>query len=79
MDRPRLLHVWPVKGWRLLLEYEGKERRLYDATRLLDGYWHNRRKEEEYAQTVHLSGGGVAWADGQNVGPEDLYRDSVPV
>lgn len=79
MKTPELLHVWPIKGYRLLLEYKGGERRVYDALHLIDGYWHNHDKEVEYAQTVHVSGGGIAWADGQNVDPWELWNHSVPV
>ncbi len=79
MTIPRLVHVWPVKGYLLLLEYEGKKRRLYDAAYLIRGYWHNERKELEYFETVHLSGDGIAWIDGQNLDEWELWKDSKEV
>ena len=47
MEIPRLVHVWPIKGYRLLLEYEGQVRRVFDASYLVRGYWHNERTESE--------------------------------
>ena len=79
MEIPRLVHVWPVKGYRLLLEYADGTRRLYDAAYLIRDYWHNERKELEYFDTVHLSGDGVAWAGGQNVEADELYRGGEEV
>lgn len=79
MEIPRLVHVWPIKGYRLLLEYEGQVKRVFDASYLIKDYWHNERKESEYFDTVHLSGDGIAWAGGQNVEADELWDASKEV
>ena len=54
------------------------EKKVFDVMPYIKGSWYEKLKVPAVFQTVHVSGATVAWADGQDIAPHELYDDSVP-
>ena len=80
MLQPRLKNVTPMERYRLRLEYETGEVRLFDVAPYLSGAWYEELKEVAYFKTVHLlpDGTGIEWSNGQDIAPHELYECSIP-
>ena len=80
MLQPRLKTVSPLDGYRLLLEYETGEARVFDVAPYISGPWYRELADARYFATVHVLPGGVGieWENGQDIAPHELYDGSVP-
>ena len=77
---PRVRKVRPEPGGRLCLTFTNGEVRMYDVRPLLDqGGVFRELKDEAAFRSVHPWHGTVQWAGGQDICPDTLYEDSVPV
>ena len=77
---PRIKEVQPQDKYCLRLTFSNGEVRLYDASPLLDqGGIFAELKDESAFRSVHPWHGTVQWAGGQDVCPDTLYEDSVPL
>ena len=81
MLQPRLKNVTPMEQYRLRLEYETGEVKLLDVAPYISGAWYEELKDAAYFKTVHLlpDGVGIAWSNGQDIAPHELYECSIPV
>ena len=45
----------------------------------ISGDWYGRLEDSSYFKTVHVvnESKGIAWADGQDIAPHELYKLSV--
>ena len=78
MLQPKVLDVQPLPDYKLLLLFETGEKKVFDVMPYIKGSWYEKLKVPAVFQTVHVSGSTVAWADGQDIAPHELYDDSVP-
>ena len=78
MEQPKLKKVEPVKPHFLRLYYETGEIRNFDVSPYMNGFWYGELKDEAYFATVQLlpDGTGIAWANGQDIAPHELYDNS---
>ena len=76
---PRVAGVSAEPGYRLKLQFSNGETRLYDCRHLLDkGVFRDLRAPSAFA-SVHPWHGTVQWNGGQDLCPDSLYEDSVPL
>jgi hypothetical protein len=71
-----------VKGlpdFKLLILFENGERRLFDISSYLDHGVFRDLRDPAMFNSARISFDSVAWANGADVCPEVLYRESVPV
>ena len=77
---PRIKKVKPQTHYRLRLTFSNGEIRVYDASPLLEqGGVFAELKDESAFRSVHPWHGSVQWAGGQDVCPDTLYEDSIPL
>ena len=77
---PRVKKVHPESGHRLRLTFSNGEERMYDVRPLLDqGGVFLELKDDSAFRSVHAWHGTVQWAGGQDICPDTLYEDSLPV
>ena len=63
----------------LLITFSTGEKRIYDATPLLQYPVYQPLKEQEIFARAYIEGGTVVWMDGSiDISPETLYQESVP-
>lgn len=74
----KLINVTPMEDYKLLIEYDDLEKRIFDVKPYISGSWYGKLSDTEFFRTVHVSGKTVEWADGQDIAPHELYDLSVP-
>lgn len=77
-----LLDVVKVKaksGYKLELEFENGERRLFDMLPIIDKKPFGRLKESNTFLAARVDYGTVVWPGNIDISPETLYDRSVPL
>ncbi len=75
---PEIAAVRVQAEYRLLLEYENGESRLFDATPYLDRGVFTRLKEPRLFAQARIEFGTVTWPGELDIAPETLYLRSQP-
>jgi len=76
---PRVTGVVPEADYRLRLTFTNGEVRIFEVGPLLDKGVFRELKNESAFKSVHPWHGTVQWSGGQDICPDTLYEDSVPV
>ena len=79
MLRPKAVSVIPQADYYLLITFDNDERRLFDVKPYLDFKPYDELKNLTIFNTVKTAGLRVEWVHGQDICPDDLYYNSVPV
>jgi hypothetical protein len=77
-----LLDVVSVKAepnYRLVLEFENREKRLFDMSRFMDEKPYNRIKASALFSKASVAYGTVVWPGNLDIAPETLYCLSTPL
>lgn len=74
---PKLIAALPLENYRLLLQFDGGELRLYDFTPHLNHKYYQSLGEPSLFRRVAVEDGDLLWATGQDFCPHTLYEDSV--
>lgn len=77
MLQPKVTAVKPLPDYKLLIEYETGEQRIFDVKPYIKGEWYGELIDEETFNTVRPCGTTVEWEDGQDIAPHELYELSV--
>ena len=78
MAKMKPVSVTPLADHVLLVVFNNDERRLFDVKPYITGSWFGKLSDEGFFKTVHIAGGTVEWADGQDIAPHELYELSIP-
>jgi hypothetical protein len=73
---PRLISVIPLADFRLLLQFDNKECRVFDVTPYLETGIFQELKNEAIFRSVRLSFDTIEWSNGADLCPEVLYAQS---
>ncbi|MBM4319614.1 MAG: DUF2442 domain-containing protein [Deltaproteobacteria bacterium] len=76
---PRVRAVATGPGYKLELTFSNGEQRSYDCTPLLGFGVFEELRDEAYFRQAAVLGGTVAWPHEQDICPDTLYLDSVPL
>ena len=76
MIYPRLTDARPLEGFRLLLTFDGEEKRLYDFSPNLSHEFYKQLSDWTLFTKVSVQDGEIEWATGQDFCPHTLYEDS---
>ncbi len=75
----RVSVVKPLDDMMLLVTFASGERRLYDATQLLEYSAFQPLRDEAIFRAVRVDHGVVTWMDGDiDIAPETMYANSFP-
>ena len=75
----RVSAVKPLDDMMMLVTFASGERRLYDATQLLEYPAFQPLKDETVFKTASVDHGVVTWMDGDiDIAPETMYATSFP-
>jgi len=77
--RPRAVNVIPQADYYLLVTFSNNEKRLFDVKPYLDFKPFTELKNPTVFNTVKPAGLSVEWIHGQDICPDDLYYQSVPI
>lgn len=73
MLRPKVVEVKPLDDYRLFLAFDTGEKRIFDVKPYISGDWYGKLTDPVIFSTVHIEGNTVAWAEGQDIAPHELY------
>lgn len=81
MLSPRILSVEAVEPYKIVLEYDGGEKRLFDVGPYISGQWFGLLADKSYFNSVHLlpDGFGIEWRGGRDIAPHELYELSEKI
>jgi len=77
--RPRAIDVKPLSDYRLLVTFGNDEVRIFDVKPYLDLIPFDRLKNTALFNTVRVGGLSVEWITGQDICPDELYYNSMPL
>ncbi|MCL2158838.1 MAG: DUF2442 domain-containing protein [Oscillospiraceae bacterium] len=77
--RPKAIEVTPQPDYHLLVVFSNKEKRQFDVKPYLKFKPFNELKNKTLFDTVKIAGLSVEWLHGQDICPDELYYNSVPV
>ena len=79
MIRPKAIKVEPRSDYCLLVTFNNNEKRLFDVKPYLDFMPFNELRNASLFNTVKPGGLSIEWLHGQDICPDELYYNSVPV
>jgi hypothetical protein len=68
-----------MEAYKLKLNYETGEVRIFDVSTYIEGDWFGELRNKDYFRTVRLisGGSGIEWSNGQDIAPHELYEMST--
>jgi len=79
MQRPRATSVVPQPDYCLLVTFDNEEVRVFDVKPYLDFKPFEELRSQQVFNTVRPAGLSIEWIHGQDICPDDLYYNSVPL
>jgi hypothetical protein len=81
MSIPKIISVEAVKDYKIKLNYETGEIKLFNVLPYISGTWYRELNNYSYFKTVHIisNGKGIEWEHGQDIAPHELYDMSVSI
>ncbi|MFZ4616675.1 MAG: DUF2442 domain-containing protein [Rectinemataceae bacterium] len=73
-----VLSVQPLSGFRLALEFENGEKRIFDMLPLMEKRPFDRLKDVRLFSRARIDYGTVVWPGNIDIAPETLYMESTP-
>ena len=77
MLQPKILDGKPLPDYKLLLEFDSKEKKIFDIAPYISGSWFGKLEDVGLFNTVRVCGNTVVWAGGQDIAPHELYDESI--
>ena len=79
MIRPKAINVTPQADYCLLITFSNDEKRVFDVKPYLDFKPFAELKNLSMFNTVKPAGLSIEWLHGQDICPDELYYNSVPI
>jgi len=79
MIRPKAVNVTPQSDYCLLVTFSNDEKRIFDVKPYLDFKPFNELRNLAIFNTVKPAGLSIEWLRGQDICPDELYYNSVPI
>jgi hypothetical protein len=78
---PNPIRVKALDSFFVQVAFENGEEKVFDVSPYIKGHFYSELLNKGYFKTVHVTDDGfcIEWANGQDIAPEDLYYNSVPV
>lgn len=76
---PRVKKVFPLADYKLHLVFKNDEEKVYDVEPFINEGVFAKLKEGSNFNTVEPFQGSLSWQGGQDICPDMLYEDSIPL
>lgn len=77
---PDVIEVKALENNLLYIVFETKEEKIYDMNKNIEKIkMYERLKDKNYFKRVKPRGETIEWQEGEDISPESLYYDSIPV
>jgi hypothetical protein len=76
---PYIIRVKPLNDFKIELEYETGEVKIFDVSPYIRGAWYGELGDATYFKSVRVTDDKVCveWANGQDIAPDELYGRSA--
>ena len=71
--------VKALYNYLLYIEFENGERKIFDMKRNLEFEFYKRLIDKKNFKNVKISGINIEWKTGEDIAPETLYYESIPL
>ncbi len=78
MLRPTAKTVSALPDYKLRIQFDNGEVKIFDVKPYIKGNWYGELKDAAYFKSVAANGYSVEWANGQDLCPDELYYGSIP-
>lgn len=81
MLQPNIKNVTPMENYKLIIEYDNGEKRMFDMSQYIKLPFYSKLADVVKFNTVHIVDNGwtLEWEDGQDISPHELYENSLKV
>ena len=76
---PIAKEVRALEDYRLYIKFDNGEEKIYDMKPLLNHKFYQGWKDKERFKKVKPDGISIEWETGEDIAPENLYNDSIPI
>ena len=76
---PRVKKAKAEKGYKIHLVFSNGENKVFDASPLINQGIFRELINQTVFKSIRVSHGSVQWPGGQDICPDPLYEDSIPV
>ncbi len=76
MLRPCAINVTPLDDFKLLVEFDNREKRIFNVAPYIKGLFYGELKDKCYFRRVKTNGYSIEWENGQDICPDELYYGS---
>lgn len=76
---PIAIEVQALNDYKLYIKFNNGEEKIYDMKPLLNHKFYQGLKDKERFKNVRTDGISIEWKTGEDIAPESLYNDSIPI
>lgn len=75
---PNIIEVKPLENYCVYLKFENGEEKVYDVKNEINSIkFYEKLKDKTYFNNVTTMGDTIAWENGEDIAPENLYYESI--
>ena len=74
--RPRAIEVEPLENYILKIKFDNQEVKKFDVKPYIKYKAFEKLKDKKIFNTVKISGLSIAWINGEDICPDELYSNS---
>lgn len=71
--------VKALEGFLLYIKFKNGEEKIYDMKEMLKFDYYKKLRDKEIFKTVKPFGVTLQWSTGEDIAPEKIYFDSIPI
>ena len=79
MIRPTAKNVSATDDYKIIIEFDSGERKIFDVTPYITGEWYKELADMNYFKSVFANGFTVEWPHGQDLCPDEIYYNSKAI
>lgn len=77
---PDIIEVKALDDYKIYLKFKNGEEKIYDMNNFIKNYkMYSKLKDKEYFQKIKIRKDTIEWENGEDIAPEYLYHDSIPI
>ncbi len=76
---PNPIKVKAFENYLLYIKFENGEQRIFDMNKNLQFKFYEKLRDKKKFRNVRISGINIEWKTGEDIAPETLYYESIPL
>lgn len=76
---PNPIKVKALENYLIYIEFENGEQKIFDMNKNLEFKFYQNLKDKKKFKNIKISGINIEWETGEDIAPETLYYESIPL